>query len=52
MCKRLEKFAKINATVKQLAGNKRTQKDESIRSTRRRGRTIEDQQDALQVMGH
>ena len=40
MCKYLAKFAKIDATVKQLAGNKRTQKDESIRSTRRRGRTI------------
>jgi hypothetical protein len=27
MCKYLAKFAKIDATVKQLAGNKRTQKD-------------------------
>jgi hypothetical protein len=51
MCKCLAKFAKIDATAKQLADNKRTQY-ESIRSTRRRGRTIEDQQDALQIVGH
>ena len=34
------KIVKIYATVKQLAGNKRTQKDESIRSARRRRRAI------------